>query len=256
MPLEIVTVPCLADNYAFLAHDSMTKQTAVIDVPDATPILTTAENRGWAIDYILITHHHADHVSGVAEVLCTYPNAQVIGARDDAKRLPPLDRAVAEADIVSIGNEQGAVIDVSGHTIGHIAYHFATSNVVFTADSLMVMGCGRVFEGTMRQMWESLNKLAKFPPETLVCSGHEYALANAKFALTVDPKNDMLKHRVTQIEQIRERNEATVPSLLSIELATNPFLRTTDPSIQAHLGMAGADAAEVFAEIRRRKDRF
>ncbi len=256
MPLEIVTVPCLADNYAFLAHDSTTKQTAVIDVPDATPILTAAENRGWAIDYILITHHHADHVSGVAGVLRTYPNAQVVGARDDAERLPPLDLAVAEADMISIGNEQGTVIDVSGHTIGHIAYHFATSSVVFTADSLMAMGCGRVFEGTMRQMWESLNKLAKLPSDTLVCSGHEYALANARFALTVDPENDRLKDRATQIEKMRERSEATVPSMLSNELLTNPFLRATDPSIQAQLGMIGANAAEVFAEIRRQKDRF
>lgn len=255
MTLQIETVPCLSDNYAYLVHDPETGETAVVDVPEAAPILKALSDKGWTANMVLITHHHADHVQGLDDILAHHP-AQVVGHAADAARLPKLDLALNEGDTVSIGNETGTVIDVSGHTIGHIAYHFAHSAVAFTADSLMALGCGRVFEGTMPQMWDSLQKLAGLPPETTICSGHEYTQANAKFALTIDPDNPALISRVKEVEDARAKGQPTVPSQLSDELATNPFLRATDPAVKAHLSMTDATAAEVFAEIRTRKDNF
>lgn len=255
MVLQIVTVPCLTDNYAYLAHDPDTDVTAVIDVPEAAPILQALDNKGWKPSLVLLTHHHADHVQGLRELLAHHP-AEVIGASGDTHRLPPLDRGVAEGDTIKIGSEVGIVMDVSGHTVGHLAFHFPQSAAVFTADSLMTMGCGRVFEGTMPQMFESLGKLAALPPETMVCSGHEYTQTNAKFALTVDPANPALISRVKEISAARAAGRPTVPSILAEELATNPFLRAGDAEIQAHLGMSGAAPVDVFAEIRARKDRF
>ena len=237
MTLEIETIPCLSDNYAYLAHDPDTGMTAAIDVPEAAPILAMLDDKEWLLSHVLITHHHADHVDGLPELLENAP-ARVIGAAADAHRLPPLDIAVEDGDTIIIGNATGHVMDVSGHTVGHIAFHFPESAAVFTADSLMALGCGRVFEGTMEQMWDSLSKLAALPPETTVYSGHEYTQANAA------------------VDAARAKGHPTVPSKLSEELATNPFLRAADPAIQANLDMTGKDPAEVFAEIRRRKDRF
>ncbi len=185
MPLEIVTIPCLSDNYAFLAHDEATGATAVVDVPEAAPILNALAARQWQASHILITHHHSDHIDGV-EALAAATGARVIGAKADQHRLPPLDEAVAEGDVVRIGMDEGQVIDVPGHTVGHIAFHFPASGVVFTADSLMAAGCGRLFEGAPALMWSSLSKLAALPPDTLVCSGHEYTTSNLRFAMSVD----------------------------------------------------------------------
>lgn len=255
MPFEIVTIPCLADNFAFLAHDAASGATALVDAPESAPILAALADRGWRLTDVLLTHHHHDHVEGLGEILAEHP-ARVTGAAADAHRLPPLDRAVTDGDSIAIGGEQGRVIDVSGHTLGHVAYHFPGAGVVFTADSLMALGCGRVFEGTMSQMWQSLCRLAALPPDTLVCSGHEYTQANGRFAITVDPDNPALQARIAAVAAARARGEATVPSRLSLELATNPFLRATDPAVQHAVGMDGADPAEVFAELRRRKDRF
>ncbi|SFO23796.1 hydroxyacylglutathione hydrolase [Roseovarius lutimaris] len=255
MTLHILTIPCLSDNYAYLAHDPATGDTMAVDIPEAAPILAALADTGWGLNHVLLTHHHADHTQGLDELLATAP-AKVIGAAADAHRLPPLDMAVSEGDTITIGGETGHVIDVSGHTVGHIAVHFPDSAVVFTADSLMALGCGRVFEGTMPQMYQSLCKLAALPPQTTVCSGHEYTQANAKFALSVDPDNPALISRAKAIDAARAAGQPTVPSTLAEELATNPFLRATDPGIQANLGMTGQDPARVFAEIRARKDRF
>lgn len=255
MPLEIITIPCLQDNYAYLAHDAASGATAAIDIPEAAPILEELSARNWTLSHVLITHHHDDHVQGLGALLAKHP-AQVIGAKADAHRLPPLDIALGEGDTIQIGNETGHVIDVSGHTIGHIAFHFPDSDAVFTADSLMALGCGRLFEGTGAQMWASLSKLAALPANTTVYSGHEYTAANAKFALTIEPDNPDLILRAEQITAARAARTPTVPSLLSLERATNPFLRAAIPSVQAHVGMKGADAVDVFTEIRARKDRF
>ncbi|WP_299624791.1 hydroxyacylglutathione hydrolase [uncultured Tateyamaria sp.] len=255
MPFELSTIPCLSDNYAYLIHDAKTGATALVDAPEAGPILDVLAEKGWTLSDVLITHHHYDHVDGLAEILAAHP-ARVIGAAADAHRLPPLDLALNDGDTVQIGSETGSVIDVSGHTIHHVAYHFPASKLVFTADSLMALGCGRVFEGTKPQMWDSLQKLVALPGDTTVCSGHEYTAANAKFALTIDPDNPDLISRVRDVTDKRASGLPTVPSLLSEELATNPFLRAHDPAIQAHLGMTGANATDVFTEIRTRKDNF
>lgn len=255
MALELVTIPCLSDNYAYLAHDAATGATAVVDVPEAAPILNALRERGWKASHILITHHHNDHIDGVP-ALAAATGARVIGAAADAHRLPPLDEAVSPGDTIRIGMEQAEVIDVSGHTLGHVAFHFPASKLVFTADSLMALGCGRLFEGNAGQMWESLSRLKALPPDTLVCSGHEYTASNARFALTIEPENPDLISRAERVKAAREKGLPTVPSALAEELATNPFLRADNPRVKSAVGMAEADDAEVFAEIRSRKDRF
>ncbi|MCU0906475.1 MAG: hydroxyacylglutathione hydrolase [Rhodobacteraceae bacterium] len=255
MPLTLVTVPCLSDNYAYLIHDADSGATAVVDVPDPAPILAALSERGWRLTDILITHHHDDHIQGVAALVAA-TGARVTGAAADVHRLPPLDRAVAAGDTVTVGGASGQVMDVSGHTVGHIAYHFPDSALVFTADSLMAMGCGRLFEGTAAQMWASLSRLAALPPETLVCSGHEYTAGNARFALTIEPGNAALISRNADIVAARARGEGTVPSRLSLELATNPFLRADSAGVRQGVDLPDAPAAEVFAEVRRRKDSF
>jgi hydroxyacylglutathione hydrolase len=255
MPLELVTLPALSDNYTYLLHDSSSGDTACIDVPEADPILSELKTRGWTLTDIWLTHHHHDHIGGVDDLLEVY-DAKVTGAAADRHRLPNLNREVQDGDSFYFGGETVDILDVSGHTVGHIAFVVPQSGFAFTADSLMALGCGRLFEGTASQMWDSLQKLAALDPETLICSGHEYTQANARFAITIDPDNADLKMRVERINELRSADEPTVPSKLSEELATNPFLRAADPGIQAHLDMIGAEPVEVFAEIRSRKDRF
>ena len=254
MSLEIVVVPCLSDNYAYLLRDGASGAVALVDAPEAAPVREELDRRGWRLSHILITHHHDDHVAGLGEL--RGDGAEVVGAAADAHRLPPLDRQVSDGESFVFAGQEVNVLDVSGHTMGHVAYHVPAARAAFTADSLMALGCGRVFEGTMERMWESLSKLAALPDGTSICSGHEYALANARFALTVEPDNAALRIRAEGIEAGRARGEASVPSTLAEERATNPFLRASEPTVKERLGMAGAPDAEVFAEIRRRKDAF
>jgi hydroxyacylglutathione hydrolase len=255
MPLEIVTIPCLSDNYAFLLHSSETGETAVVDVPDAGPILDELKTRGWQLTEIWITHHHYDHIDGVSD-LKEATGAKVVGASADAGRLPPLNLAVEDGETFSFAEHEVIVFDVSGHTVGHIAFHVPDAVAVFTADSLMALGCGRLFEGTPDQMWASLSRLAKLPPETLVCTGHEYTQSNAKFALTIEKTNADLKSRSVDINAARAAEMPTVPSTLALELATNPFLRAHLPQVKAAIGMENETDTAVFAEIRKRKDAF
>lgn len=255
MPLTIVTIPCLSDNYTFLLHDSISNETAVIDVPDAGPIKQELDDRGWRLTQIWLTHHHWDHVDGLPDLLRSHP-AQVIGARDDADRLPALDAKVGDGDTFTFAGNDVQVMDVSGHTIGHIAFHVPAAKAAFTADSLMALGCGRLFEGTPAQMFDSLSKLAALPDDSVVYSGHEYTAANATFAITIDPENPDLIARIADITEKRAKGQPTVPSSLQLERATNPFLRGHDPQIQTELNMKGAAPVDVFTEIRARKDRF
>ena len=255
MPLELVTIPCLTDNYAYLLHDAASGHTTLVDVPEAAPILNALAARGWRLGQILLTHHHSDHVQGLPEVL-TATNATVLGARADMHRLPPLTRALAEGDTVTIGPETAHVLDVSGHTLGHIAFHLPASALAFTADSLMAGGCGRLFEGTPDQMWSSLQKLAALPGETLICSGHEYTTSTLRIAASIEPDNPALVARIDRVAKARAEGRPTVPSRLSDELATNPFLRARLPHIKALIGLPDASDAGAFAEIRARKDKF
>lgn len=255
MTLDVVTIPCLSDNYAFLLRCSETGEVALVDAPEAGPIKAELEARNWTLNQILITHHHDDHIDGVDELRETY-GATVLGGKDDVHRLPKLDRSVGDGDTFKVGNSEADVIDVSGHTIGHIAFLFKADKAAFTADSLMAMGCGRVFEGTHPQMWESLKKFKALPADTTIYSGHEYTASNAKFALTIEPENKDLQARVAEIEATRAKGGFTVPSNFGVELATNPFMRADQPEVKAVLGMQDKSDAEVFDEIRTRKDNF
>lgn len=260
MPLLLETIPCLADNYAYLIHDLETGQTALVDAPEAPPILARLAEKGWTLGQIFITHHHPDHIDGVAELVAA-TGAQVLGASADAHRLPPLNTALAEGDTVQVGTHKGRVLDVSGHTIGHIAFVFDGAGtegetLAFTADSLMAAGCGRLFEGSPDQMWDSLQKLAALPDETWVCSGHEYTTSNLAFAAHVDPANPALLARIEKVRLARAEGRATVPSRLSGERATNPFLRAGEAALKAAAGDAAATDRATFAALRAMKDNF
>ena len=255
MALDLVTIQCLTDNYAYLLHDAASGDTALVDAPEAGPILDALAARGWRLGQIFITHHHSDHIDGVADIVAA-TGARVLGASADAHRLPALDRALAEGDSVTVGAETGLVLDVSGHTLGHIAFHFAESGLAFTADSLMAGGCGRLFEGAPEVMWASLAKLTALPGETLICSGHEYTASNLRFAATIEPENLALIARIARVAKARAEGRATVPSRLAGEMATNPFLRAHLPQVKAAVAMQQAPDVAVFAELRARKNQF
>lgn len=255
MPVEVVTVPCLSDNYAYLVRDESSGKVALVDAPEVAPIVEVLESRGWNLDQIWITHHHGDHTDGVGALVAKY-GAKVVGHAKDRARLPAMDIELNEGDRVELGGSVARVIDVSGHTIGHIAFIIDTDNVAFTADSLMALGCGRVFEGTHAMMWNSLSKFLALPDEMQVYSGHNYGVANGKFALSVDPDNQALKDRIAGIEAANAAGRPIVPSSMAEEKATNPFLRAVSPEVKANVGLAGADDAATFAEVRRRKDSF
>ncbi|MCF2906457.1 hydroxyacylglutathione hydrolase [Octadecabacter sp. CECT 8868] len=253
MPLELLTVPCLEDNYAFLLHNSDSGETLLVDAPEAAPIQAALDAQGWVLTDILLTHHHWDHVDGLPALR---GNARVIGAAADADRLPPLDLAVSEGDDLTICGAKAQVFDVSGHTINHIAVYVEAAGVVFTADSLMALGCGRLFEGTPAQMWKSMQKLRILPDETRVCSGHEYTETNARFALTIEPQNADLISRIDEITKTRAAGLPTVPSELGLEKRTNPFLRADVPALQSAMSMVNQDPADVFAAVRKKRDTF
>jgi len=253
MPLQLVIVPCRQDNYAFLLHNDETKETLLVDVPEAGPIDNALRKRDWVVTDILLTHHHEDHVADLEEAR---GKARVIGAKADAHRLPPLDLKVEDGETLTICGIDAHVMDVSGHTVGHIALWMPEAETVFTADSLMALGCGRLFEGTAPMMWHSLCKLRDLPDDTIVCSGHEYTETNLRFAQSIDPDNPHLAARADEIAAARAKRQPTVPSHLGTEKLTNPFLRADQVELKVALGMAESPADEVFAEIRARKDRF
>ncbi len=225
----------LSDNYAWLLQCSKTGATALVDPPEVEPALAAIAAHGGRLDKILLTHHHGDHVAGVDGVRAHFPKALVIGAAADAHRLPKLDRAVAEGDVVELGDSSGVVIDTPGHTVGHIAYYFADGGVLLAGDTLFSLGCGRLLEGTAADMFASLAKFAKLPGETLVCCGHEYTQSNARFAVHADPGNAALAAFARGVDEKRAQGLATVPSRLADEMMCNPFLRAPDVATLATL---------------------
>lgn len=255
MTLEIVTLATLCDNYNFLLHDAQSNMTALVDAPEDASIAEALRKRGWGLDAILLTHHHWDHIDG-AKALQKQFGSKIIGAKADAHRLPTLDQAVSPGDRFAFAGHEIHVIDVPGHTVGHIAFYMPDHNALFSGDSLMALGCGRLFEGTPQQMFESLSRLAKLPPETMIYSGHEYTEANGRFAMTIEQGNIALQNRIDAVKAARMTNNPTVPSRLSEELETNPYLRSHITEIQTNVGLAGAPLETVFAEVRRRKDNF
>jgi len=232
--LEIAAIPCLSDNYAWLLYDTVTKTTAVVDPGETEPVDRTLAARGLRLDLILLTHHHGDHVGGVAALKAVHGSA-VLGAEADANRLPALDRALKEGDQVAVGNVRGVVLATPGHTCGHIAFHFPADAALACGDTLFSLGCGRLLEGTAEELFRSLRRIATLPPQTRILCGHEYTLSNARFALAVDPDNAALQARAAEAEAQRARGEPTVPSLLGTELVANPFLRAPDVATLAKL---------------------
>ncbi len=255
MPLDIRLVPMFADNYGFLIHDPVSGDTAAVDPGEPGPIIAALEAAGWPLTLILNTHHHEDHVGGNLALKARY-GAQIIGPAADRDRIPGLDRGVGEGDLVEIGRHAAHVLEVHGHTRSHIAYWFAADQAVFCGDTLFALGCGRLFEGTAADMWQSLQALRALPPETRVYCAHEYTQSNCRFALSVDGASPALLARAEAITAARAEGIATVPSTIALERATNPFLRADVPEFIAAAGLAGLPAVEVFAEIRRRKDSF
>jgi hydroxyacylglutathione hydrolase len=252
--LEIEQIPVLSDNYVYLVHEPAAGVTAAVD-PVVEPVLERLAARGWKLDWILSTHHHADHTGGNLE-LKEKTGCRVAGARKDEARIPGIDLKLAEGDRFQLGEVDAQVFETPGHTSGHISFWFPDAKALFCADTLFSLGCGRVFEGTYEQMWNSLSKLAALPDDAMVYCGHEYSQANARFALTVDPDNKALQARAAEIDRQRAAGQPTVPTRLDAERAANPFLRAGDPAIRKRLGLESASDVEVFAEIRRRKDRF
>jgi len=253
--LTIHQIPVLADNYCYLLHDPTTGVTAVIDPAEAEPILAELKKTGWTLSHILNTHHHGDHTGGNL-ALKAATGATIAGPAGESARIPGIDVKLGEGDTYAVGSAVASITDVPGHTGGHIAFYFSDSKALFSGDSLFALGCGRLTEGTGPQMWRSLDKLRHLPPETLVYCGHEYTESNARFAVTIEPENAALAKRVTEVKATRAAGKWTVPSLLADELATNPFLRADAPELQAAIGMTGHTPAEVFTEVRKRKDVF
>ncbi|MEY3634561.1 MAG: hydroxyacylglutathione hydrolase [Pseudomonadota bacterium] len=222
--LEIVRVPVLSDNYVWLVHEPQSGETLVVDPAVAAPVLAAAEARGWTITQIWNTHWHPDHVGGNAEIKAA-TGCVISGPADEAARIPTLDVQLRGGDVVRLGDVRAMVMDVPAHTAGHIAYHLATAQAAFVGDTLFAMGCGRLFEGTAAQMYDNMRKLEALGDETVIYCAHEYTLSNARFAVTVEPDNADLAARLADVIALRERGEATVPTTIALERATNPFMR-------------------------------
>lgn len=244
------------DNYGVLIHAEETGETACVDAGDAAAVLAALDDTGWKLSELWITHHDFDHTDGIAEVK-EKTGCHVIGpAHQPTAEISGLDQKVSDGDEFSFAGRKVQVLHTPGHTLDLINFYLPDDQTLFASDTMFVMGCGRVKEGTFDLMWKSLQTLMNLPPETIIYCGHEYTQKNVEFALTIDPENEDLKNRSELISALRSQGESTVPTMLSIELATNPFLRVSDKSIRTNLGMEDASDAEVFAEIRRRKDSF
>jgi hydroxyacylglutathione hydrolase len=254
MAAEIRLFPCLTDNFGYLIHDPRTKATASIDAPEAGPVVQALEREGWRLTDILITHHHGDHVGGVAELKQKY-KARVVGPHDKSATIANVDVRVGQGDVVKVGGLLARVLETPGHTLDHISYVFDNDKALFAADTLFSIGCGRVFEGNYPMMWDSLLRLRALPDDFRLYCGHEYTAANVKFALNVEPDNAALKARAEEVARLRAANKPTVPTLLGEEKKANVFLRADEPSVAASVRMKGRDAAEVFGELRERKNK-
>lgn len=254
MTLEIHQFPCLSDNFGVLIRDTERGVVASIDAPDANAVRAALKDKGWQLHYILTTHHHADHTDGNL-ALKKDTGCIIVGPKAEAAKIPGIDTQVGEGDTFRLGGPQVHVMETPGHTAGHISYWIPAAGVAFVGDTMFAMGCGRVIEGTMEMMWNSLAKLMRLPPGTRIYCGHEYTVANAKFGLTIEPENAALQKRYTDVQRLRAEGKATLPTRLDTELETNVFLRVNSPAIRKRLGLEGAPDWKVFAEIRERKNK-
>jgi hydroxyacylglutathione hydrolase len=246
---------CRKDNYGVLVHDPASGATAAIDAPEAAPIEAALTASGWKLSDILITHHHSDHTDGI-RALKQRHGARVVGPRDEAAKIPAVDATAGDGDSVTVGTLTARVIGTPGHTLGQINYFFPTAKLLFAGDTLFSIGCGRVIEGTPDMMWQTLLKLRALPDDTQLYCGHEYTEANVRFALTIEPDNEALKARAAEVTRQIAAGAPTIPSLMGEEKRANVFLRADDPAVAAAVGLAGKPAAQVFAEVRERKNNF
>jgi hydroxyacylglutathione hydrolase len=254
MAAEIRTFTCLTDNFGYLIHDGETKATASVDAPEAGPVIAALEREGWTLTDILITHHHHDHVGGVAELKQKY-GCRVVAPHDNSTKIGHVDLRVGHGDVIKVGSLLARVLETPGHTLDHVSYVFDGEKALFAADTLFSIGCGRVFEGTYPMMWDSLLKLRALPDDFRLYCGHEYTASNIKFALTVEPDNEALKARAAEVTRLRAANKPTIPVTLGEEKKANVFLRADEPSVAQKLHMKGASAVEVFRELRERKNK-
>jgi hydroxyacylglutathione hydrolase len=255
MPADTYLFLCLKDNYGVLLHDTTTGATAAIDAPEAAPIEAALRQTGWKLTDILVTHHHGDHTGGIAELKDRH-RCRVVAPRGEAAKIPLVDETVRESDTVKVGHLAANVIETPGHTSGHITYWFPGDKLAFAGDTLFSIGCGRVIEGTPEMMWKSLLKLRDLPGDTRVYCGHEYTLANIRFAQTIEPNNAALAARARQAAEQVAAGKPTIPTTIDQEKAANVFLRADVPAVAAAVGLAGKPAADVFAEVRARKNKF
>jgi hydroxyacylglutathione hydrolase len=246
---------CLKDNFGVLLHDAATGATASIDAPEAAPVEAALAATGWKLSDILVTHHHGDHTAGIAELKERH-RCRVVAPRREAAKIPDVDVAVGEDDSVEVGALSARVIETPGHTLGQVNYFFPAAKLLFAGDTLFSIGCGRVIEGTPDMMWQSLLKLRALPDDTKLYCGHEYTDANIRFAMTIEPENPALAIRAAEVKRQLAAGTPTVPSLMDEEKRANVFLRADHPAVAAAVGLAGKPAAEVFAEVRARKNRF
>lgn len=253
--MEIVQLPVLTDNYIYLIHDPDSGETAVVDPALAEPVLDTLHEQGWQLKYILNTHHHWDHVGGNLEIKAK-TGCRIVASVADQHRIPGIDIAVSEGDAITLGQHKARILFTPGHTSGHIVYHFAEDELLFCGDTLFVMGCGRLFEGSAEQLWHSLQKLKVLPGYTRFYCTHEYTQNNGRFALTMEPDNLLLQQKMERVDHWRAMQRPTVPSTIEEELATNPFFREDSPALQKTIKMTGRKPVDVFTEIRKLKDRF
>ncbi len=251
----ITTIPCLADNYAYVIHDSKSKTTGVVDPSEAAPIISFLQKEKLKLNYILNTHHHFDHIGGNIELKKMY-DAKVIGFEGDKHRIPGIDITFKDQETWSFGNSTVKTFHIPGHTLGHICFFFEKEKIVFTGDTLFSLGCGRIFEGDYEQMLNSLNKIKKLPRDTKIYCGHEYTYKNAEFCIKYDNNNIDLKKKIEKIKNLRSQNLPTLPSTLEEELKSNIFLRCDQKDLKIKLNMKNHEDLEVFKKVRDLKDSF
>lgn len=255
MSVIVDVFPARSDNFGYLVHDTATGRTAAIDAPEAAAIRAALARRGWTLSDIFITHHHIDHVEGIAELKAAF-GTRVVGPAAEADKIEGLDELVGDGDVVSLGDTRFQILATPGHTLGHIVYFDAEGGHLFSADALFSLGVGRMFEGTPGPMWAGLERLRALPDATLVYCGHEYTQSNARFALSIDPENPALKARAAEVDALRAAGKPTIPFRLGEDKKANPFLRADAPELARHYGLEGVAPADVFAAIRRGKDNF
>jgi len=253
--MQIIPIPCLTDNYAYIISDKNSKTVGVVDPSEARPIISFLNKKNLKLNYILNTHHHFDHIGGNLELKKLY-NAKVVGFAGDKHRIPGIDITLKDNDKWNFENLEVKILHIPGHTLGHICFFFEKEKVAFTGDTLFSLGCGRIFEGNHNQMLKSLSRIKKLPMDTKIYCGHEYTYKNAEFCMKYDRNNVELKKKFEEVKKLRSNNLPTIPSSLEDELKTNIFLRCNQNDLKAKLNMKNQEDSKVFKMVRDLKDSF